>query len=276
MVHLQKLPGFLAALAGSIGMIACGAFPKMMWQAWRLRAPERGAEMRRTLADTVNVWAERILRFACRCLDMTVDVRVASEHVERCIIIANHRSTLDVFFVLFALRRHGVRNVRWVAKKEAASFPIIGWMCKKTGGIFVGRNRDPRDIETIRAGAGRAADDGASVLIFPEGTRQQAAAAGFRHLGAPKLRGFAVLHEALPAYPVLRLHIRRHGRAADGRTMFQTAAFTGEHVTIDARVVAPSEIDAEPDWLLAEWRRMDAAALTASDAGPILAGRRSK
>ncbi|TAK05216.1 1-acyl-sn-glycerol-3-phosphate acyltransferase [Patescibacteria group bacterium] len=253
MANVRKFLGFSVAFTGSMLLIGV-AFLDILLRLRRLRADD--AARRTAVAEATNAWAETLLLFVCRWLEMRVDVAPPAGDARPSIVIANHRSTLDVFFALYALRRHGIRNLRWVAKQAVAGYPLIGWMCTVSGGIYVRRNRDPRDLDDIRAGAARAAADGASPFIFVEGTRQPLGTGGFRNLGPPKRGGFEALRTALPDYPVLRLLIRRKG--SSGKTMFQSADYFRDQVLVEVEQIDAATVAADPQWLTNEWRRMDA------------------
>jgi 1-acyl-sn-glycerol-3-phosphate acyltransferase len=79
------------------------------------------------------------------------------------LIIANHRSYFDPILIVSHL------NAFPVGKKEVASWPLIGYLCKISGVVFVDRKcQDSRqktcnDIKEI-------INNGNSVINFPEGT----------------------------------------------------------------------------------------------------------
>ena len=78
------------------------------------------------------------------------------------VVVANHSSWLDIF-VLNA-RQH----IIFVSKAEVANWPVIGWLARATGTMFVQRERRLAQMQTlqIRARVGQ----GDHVLFFPEGT----------------------------------------------------------------------------------------------------------
>ncbi len=77
-------------------------------------------------------------------------------------VVANHSSWLDIF-VLNASKR-----IYFVSKAEVASWPLIGWLARATGTVFI--RRDPREaaaqIEVFR----ERLSCGHRLLFFPEGT----------------------------------------------------------------------------------------------------------
>lgn len=79
------------------------------------------------------------------------------------IIIANHRSYLDVLFIptndLFTI----------VGKIEVRSWPLIGWAGRALGVIWVKRESKTSRSQTKEAIV-QAVDSGETVVLFPEGT----------------------------------------------------------------------------------------------------------
>jgi 1-acyl-sn-glycerol-3-phosphate acyltransferase len=83
-------------------------------------------------------------------------------------LVANHQSWIDIPALFRALPL----PLHFLAKRELAAVPFLGWYIRAMGMVFVER-RDPR---AGRASVGRAADllaSGKSVLSFPEGTRSR-------------------------------------------------------------------------------------------------------
>lgn len=79
------------------------------------------------------------------------------------LLVANHRSYFDPIVML----NH--RQTFPVGKKEVASWPLIGYICKISGVIFVDRNdceSRQNTCEKIKV----ALSQGHSVINFPEGT----------------------------------------------------------------------------------------------------------
>jgi 1-acyl-sn-glycerol-3-phosphate acyltransferase len=79
------------------------------------------------------------------------------------LIIANHRSYFDPILIVSHL------NAFPVGKKEVASWPLIGYLCKISGVVFVDRKcQDSRQktCENIK----EIINNGNSVINFPEGT----------------------------------------------------------------------------------------------------------
>ena len=111
-------------------------------------------------------WAKGIL-WVCG-----VDVKVHGlENVDRSaarIYVTNHQSYFDIFALLAHLPVH----FKFILKQELMNVPILGFGMRRAGYIGIDRN-NPREAAKGIKKAVEAIKDGASVLIFPEGTRSK-------------------------------------------------------------------------------------------------------
>lgn len=82
------------------------------------------------------------------------------------IFASNHASALDILALLAVLPK----NFRWIAKKELFSIPIFGPSLKAAGYIAIDRSDRRAAMHSIIVASERI-KGGASVVIFPEGTR---------------------------------------------------------------------------------------------------------
>ncbi|MDT6960369.1 lysophospholipid acyltransferase family protein [Cupriavidus sp. SZY C1] len=78
-------------------------------------------------------------------------------------LVANHISWLDIYVI------HSWQPVRFVAKSEIRSWPVIGWLCDKTGTIFIER-ASKRDAHRVLHHITDVMRQGDLVCVFPEGT----------------------------------------------------------------------------------------------------------
>ena len=85
---------------------------------------------------------------------------------ETYIFAANHQSAFDIYALYAVLP---VR-FRWLAKAELFSIPVFGAAMRALGHIPIHRDDPRKALKSIEAAAARVAA-GASVIIFPEGTR---------------------------------------------------------------------------------------------------------
>ncbi|OQX65787.1 MAG: hypothetical protein B5M55_02845 [Desulfococcus sp. 4484_242] len=109
-------------------------------------------------------WARVILRVC----GIRVDVN-GLEHVDPAlprIYMTNHQSFFDIFALLACLPV----NFKFILKQELMKIPFLGPAMRKAGYIGIERDDPRKAVESMKQAALRI-KGGASVLIFPEGTR---------------------------------------------------------------------------------------------------------
>jgi 1-acyl-sn-glycerol-3-phosphate acyltransferase len=84
------------------------------------------------------------------------------------IYVFNHESLLDTPVVFYAVPY----NLRFVAKKEVAYLPFIGWFCWAMGYVLVDRRNHSKAMASM-AQAAKTVREGANVIFFSEGTRSR-------------------------------------------------------------------------------------------------------
>lgn len=77
-------------------------------------------------------------------------------------IVANHSSWMDVFVL------NATQNIYFVAKSEVAGWPLIGWLARATGTLFISRKGTEAGRQKLAFEARLKA--GHRLLFFPEGT----------------------------------------------------------------------------------------------------------
>ena len=82
------------------------------------------------------------------------------------VCVANHQSAFDIFLMYGFL---GV-PIKWMMKIGLAKIPLVGAACRAAGFIFVD-NSTPRAAQRSVAESKRRLKDGASLAVFPEGSR---------------------------------------------------------------------------------------------------------
>lgn len=132
------------------------------------------------------------------------------------IIVSNHQSNLDLYFLGGVFTDHtvtmGKRSLRWV--------PFFGWLYYLSSHVFIDRGDRERAAETVRETAGRLKREGLSMLMFPEGTRSLGKPLGPFKRGAFHLgieTGFPVIPVAVSSY----VHGLNLGRWRPGRVIIE-------------------------------------------------------
>lgn len=91
------------------------------------------------------------------------------EHINKkqsYVFVANHQGAFDIFLIYGFL---GV-PIKWVMKAGIAKIPFVGTACRAAGFIFVD-NSTPKAAAKSVLEAERCLKKGASVVVFPEGSR---------------------------------------------------------------------------------------------------------
>ncbi len=94
---------------------------------------------------------------------LPADIREGRQPV---IFIANHASHFDPPLLISTLPSHPV----FIAKRELARVPFLGWVIWLAGFIFLDRGDRAQALASLRAATKRI-HEGQSVVVFPEGTR---------------------------------------------------------------------------------------------------------
>lgn len=135
-----------------------------------------------------QVWAHYMLR----ALSVHVE-RQGYVPGERVLVVANHRSYIDIPVLLAAL------PCAFLAKREVRGWPLFGRAAARIHTVFVQREcRESR--RAARLGAGELLSQGVSFAAFPEGTTSGGPGLKSFHRGLFELaeeRGFPVLPVAI-------------------------------------------------------------------------------
>lgn len=106
-------------------------------------------------------WAQKFLRILKVKLSFGGILPVC--HQRGVILVANHISWLDIVVIL------AVCPVRFVAKAEIGTWPVLGRLCRNAGTLFIEREKR-NDTLRINQQISSVLKTGYSVVIFPEGT----------------------------------------------------------------------------------------------------------
>lgn len=121
--------------------------------------PWASAELRERL---IRGWSRKLL--ALCGVEVEVQGLAPGQAAPRgAMMVANHISWLDIYVI------HSWQPVRFVAKSEIRSWPVVGWLCEKTGTIFIERARK-RDAHRVLHHITDVMRAGDLVCVFPEGT----------------------------------------------------------------------------------------------------------
>ena len=142
-----------------------------MYGAFELDAALKGASAR---DDVLKKWVVRYGRVELSLFG--VDVVAEGPHLgegaaypgkdargKGRLVVMNHRSALDIFVSL------GWLEARIVSRGDLARWPVIGYLAKRIGTLFVDRENAVSGARVAGAMV-RAVDAGRGVLVFPEGT----------------------------------------------------------------------------------------------------------
>lgn len=115
----------------------------------------------------VRLWGKTLV-MGCPFWSIRVQGLEKIDRRKTYVIVANHQSMVDILAAVDALPL----NFKFMAKKELFSIPFIGWQMRLAGYIALdrasresGRKAIVKAIEWVERGA--------SVLLFPEGTRSE-------------------------------------------------------------------------------------------------------
>lgn len=122
-----------------------------------LRTFELSSRRRIDRAILVNIYCAGL----CRLLGMRIQT-YGLPMEGPALRVCNHVSWTDIPILAAGL------PLRFLAKREVASWPLIGWITRQVGTIFVQRGAD--DSAAVRETLASALEAGGSVMVFPEGT----------------------------------------------------------------------------------------------------------
>jgi len=116
------------------------------------------------------------------------------------IVIANHESTVDVFYLLGRLPI----NMRMVAKEELRKSPFIGGAMDRSGFIFVDTKNKGRSIEHLNKKFEILKKEKLSLMVFPEGSRFKDTRLGKFRTGAFVM----AIENNMPILPIVMKGVR--------------------------------------------------------------------
>lgn len=117
-------------------------------------------------------WSMQILHI----LNIRIEIEGECAATENagCLMIANHSSWLDIFVL------NAIHPVRFIAKAEVRDWPLIGWLCQRSGTIFIKRTLR-KDAAAINRQISTLLGQGICIGLFPEGTTTDGKQVGHFH-----------------------------------------------------------------------------------------------
>jgi 1-acyl-sn-glycerol-3-phosphate acyltransferase len=121
------------------------------------RFPQLSAAARH---ERIRWWSAGLLR----AVGMTVEVSGVAPRPGATLVVANHVSWIDIAAIHAA-----APHARFVSKADVLAWPLLGWLIKNAGTLFIERERKRDAVRVVHAMA-QAMQAGDTVAVFPEGT----------------------------------------------------------------------------------------------------------
>jgi 1-acyl-sn-glycerol-3-phosphate acyltransferase len=105
----------------------------------------------------------------CRDVLAILDIRVLVQgqpppgRMRSVLFVANHISWMDILLL------NACQRVRFVAKEEVRSWPLIGWIAFRTGTVFLKRT-STHQLARVMKSTAASLRSGDCIALFPEGT----------------------------------------------------------------------------------------------------------
>jgi len=149
-----------------MAMVVLG-IPATIWYASRIAwAVSRGSENADCVcAEVPRAWSRVLLRIAGVRVELEAEERIDVGAPQ--VVVANHSSWFDVL----SLAGFCPGPYVFVAKKEVALVPFLGFAVGACGHIFIDRADRNLAVKSLEIARERLEDDGPSIIMFPEGTR---------------------------------------------------------------------------------------------------------
>jgi len=109
----------------------------------------------------LKIWSRELLDILE--IRLTIDGTLPEKNGDGCLLVSNHVSWLDIFVI------NALHPTQFVAKAEVREWPVIGWLCRKTGTHFIERTQR-RETANTNSKMVQALKQGATIGLFPEGT----------------------------------------------------------------------------------------------------------
>jgi 1-acyl-sn-glycerol-3-phosphate acyltransferase len=110
--------------------------------------------------ERIRWWSAGLLR----AVGLTLQVSGVQPRPGATLIVANHISWLDIAAIHAA-----APHARFVSKADVLQWPLLGWLIRNAGTLFIERERKRDAVRVVHAMAS-ALQAGDTVAVFPEGT----------------------------------------------------------------------------------------------------------
>lgn len=201
----------LLRLAALLGVTLAFLLVILLWPIWlsrsiRMPGASTGGGDERGRMERLGRCHRRLAKIILAILGVSVDYHgPRPEAVPGRLMVSNHLGYLDILLI------GSIYPVVFVAKSEVAAWPIIGWLARLLGTIFLRRGVARSSVVALYRGC-RLLRRGLSFHVFPEGTTTNGRTlAGFHpHFFAAAVR---------TRRPVLPLTLRVEEVTEDGRRL---------------------------------------------------------
>lgn len=155
----------LSAIYYIFSLLLCTLFVVLSAVAWLLCFPfDKG----RRVVHELSRMMVRIFFFIPPCWRQQVIGREYIDKRKQYIIVMNHNRMLDIPALYYI-----PLNFRWVSKREVFRLPFFGQLLWLHGDICIDRGRAADAMKQLLRESKRWIGHGASIAIFPEGTRSK-------------------------------------------------------------------------------------------------------
>lgn len=129
----------------------------------------RDAEARRRI---VKDWSRKLLEVLH--IGLQTEGVLRPLNMRGGLLVANHVSWVDI------VAMNAIAPACFVAKSEVGSWPLIGWLCRRAGTLFIQRD-NRRDAMRVNHEISAMLGQGGNVALFPEGTSSDGVLPGHFH-----------------------------------------------------------------------------------------------
>lgn len=120
----------------------------------------------------LKTWSRQLLTI------LNIGIQIEGPQLSRgeggCLIVANHVSWLDIYVL------NAIHPSQFIAKSEVRDWPVIGWISRRCGTIFIERALR-QNASLINRRVSLLLKEGACIGLFPEGTTTDGKQVGHFH-----------------------------------------------------------------------------------------------